>query len=272
MLTRGTDLPVLSWTMKDGANFTVFELSEALRAYGWQVPAYTMPANLTDLAICRIVVRHGMRMDLSNLFLDDMREVMERFAAQPPDRTARPHRPGRLQPRVAPGGGPPPARLVDRPAVRDRVGGVRARRVPVRRRARQPDRRRDLLLRRIALLHERRGPAARPGAVERGVARPPGHRGPVRRNPLLQLDHPRGPQRRARHPGADPPGLGAGRGGVDLLPRRQLRRDRRHLRQPVVPAARRHPLADRDAEHGRARSSSASRRSRRSSSPTPARC
>ena len=90
MLTRGTELPVLSWTMKEGANFTVFELSEALRAYGWQVPAYTMPANLTDLAICRIVVRHGMSMDLSNLFLADMREVMERFAAQPPDRTPDP--------------------------------------------------------------------------------------------------------------------------------------------------------------------------------------
>jgi len=80
MLTRGTDLPVLSWTVEDGANFTVFELSEALRAYGWQVPAYTMPADLTDLAICRIVVRHGLRLDLADLFLDDMRTVMDRFA------------------------------------------------------------------------------------------------------------------------------------------------------------------------------------------------
>jgi glutamate decarboxylase len=95
MLSRGTDLPVLAWTMKDGANFTVFELSDALRSYGWQVPAYTMPANLTDLGICRIVVRHGMRMDLSNLFLADMREVVERFAAQAPDRTPDPTaRPG----------------------------------------------------------------------------------------------------------------------------------------------------------------------------------
>lgn len=91
MLTRGTDLPVLSWTMEEGANFTVFELSDALRSYGWQVPAYTMPANLTDLAICRIVVRHGLRMDLADLFLDDMRQVVDRFAAQPersPDATA----------------------------------------------------------------------------------------------------------------------------------------------------------------------------------------
>jgi glutamate decarboxylase len=83
MLTRGTDLPVLSWTMEEGANFTVFELSDALRSFGWQVPAYTMPANLTDLAICRIVVRHGLRMDLADLFLADMRTVLEGFASHP---------------------------------------------------------------------------------------------------------------------------------------------------------------------------------------------
>ncbi len=83
ILTRGTDLPVLSWTMADGANFSVFELSEALRAYGWQVPAYTMPADLTDLAICRIVVRHGLRRDLADLLLDDMRDVVDRFVGDP---------------------------------------------------------------------------------------------------------------------------------------------------------------------------------------------
>lgn len=83
ILTRGTDLPVLSWTTTDDANFTVFELSDALRRYGWQVPAYTMPENRTDLAICRIVVRHGLRMDLADLFLEDMRQALDRFAAEP---------------------------------------------------------------------------------------------------------------------------------------------------------------------------------------------
>jgi glutamate decarboxylase len=92
MLTRGTDLPVLSWTVTDDANFTVFELSEVLRAYGWQVPAYTMPENLTDLAICRIVVRHGLRRDLADLFLDDLQTVLDRFASHR-DRTISPTSP-----------------------------------------------------------------------------------------------------------------------------------------------------------------------------------
>ena len=42
-----------------------------------------MPADLTDLAICRIVVRHGLRLDLAELLLNDMREVVDRFAGDP---------------------------------------------------------------------------------------------------------------------------------------------------------------------------------------------
>ena len=83
MITRGSDLPLLSWSLKDGANFTLFELSDALRRYGWQVPAYTLPADLDDMAICRIVVRHGLSMDLSDLLLNDFQEVLDRFAKEP---------------------------------------------------------------------------------------------------------------------------------------------------------------------------------------------
>ena len=83
MITRGTDLPLLSWSLKKGANFTLFELSDALRRYGWQVPAYTLPAHLEDMAICRIVVRHGLRRDLADLLLDDFQEVLDRFAKEP---------------------------------------------------------------------------------------------------------------------------------------------------------------------------------------------
>jgi glutamate decarboxylase len=83
IITRGTDLPLLSWSLKDGANFTLFELSDALRRYGWQVPAYTLPADLEDMTICRIVVRHGLSLDLSNLLLDDFRQVLDRFAREP---------------------------------------------------------------------------------------------------------------------------------------------------------------------------------------------
>ena len=51
----------------------MFDLSERLRMRGWQVPAYTFPENLTDMAVMRIVVRNGFSMDLANLLLDDVR-------------------------------------------------------------------------------------------------------------------------------------------------------------------------------------------------------
>ena len=53
--------------------YWVFDVSERLRMRGWQVPAYTFPANLTDMAVMRIVMRNGFTMDLANLLLDDLR-------------------------------------------------------------------------------------------------------------------------------------------------------------------------------------------------------
>ena len=43
----------------DVTNYNVFDVSAGLRERGWQVPAYTFPANREDLAALRIVVRNG---------------------------------------------------------------------------------------------------------------------------------------------------------------------------------------------------------------------
>jgi len=83
IIARGTDLPIVAWQLKKGANFTLFEFSDAVRSHGWQLPAYTMPADRTDLAICRIVVRHGFSRDLASLLLRDIGQVLDRFAAEP---------------------------------------------------------------------------------------------------------------------------------------------------------------------------------------------
>ena len=60
LLTRGDQLPVFAFKVKDEIdNYTVFDVSNALRERGWQVPAYTFPTNRTDLAALRVVVRSG---------------------------------------------------------------------------------------------------------------------------------------------------------------------------------------------------------------------
>src|SRR5438034_6067158 len=51
LLTRGDELPVFAVALKpEVENFTVFDVSNALRERGWLVPAYTFPENSTDLA------------------------------------------------------------------------------------------------------------------------------------------------------------------------------------------------------------------------------
>jgi glutamate decarboxylase len=74
LLSDGSDLPVFAFKLRDDVDkYSVFDISERLRMRGWQVPAYTFPENLTDMAVMRIVIRNGFSMDLANLLLDDMR-------------------------------------------------------------------------------------------------------------------------------------------------------------------------------------------------------
>jgi glutamate decarboxylase len=65
LLTKGDALPMFAFKLKDDVeNFTVFDVSAALRERGWQVPAYTFPKNTEDLAVLRVVVRRGFTMDV----------------------------------------------------------------------------------------------------------------------------------------------------------------------------------------------------------------
>jgi glutamate decarboxylase len=84
LLTRGDELPVFAFTLADEVdNFTVFDVSNALRERGWQVPAYTFPKNRTDLAALRVVVRQGFGHDMADLLVGDFERVLPRLQAQP---------------------------------------------------------------------------------------------------------------------------------------------------------------------------------------------
>ncbi len=83
LLSDGSDIPVFCWKLKKPTNFTVFDLSERLRYKGWLIPAYTLPENLTDVAVMRIVVKEGFTMELANMLLDDIKHILEHFASLP---------------------------------------------------------------------------------------------------------------------------------------------------------------------------------------------
>ncbi|BCP55550.1 glutamate decarboxylase [Kaistia sp. 32K] len=79
-------IPALCWKLKDAngiGGYTLYDLADRLRSRGWQVPAYSMPADRQDLVIQRILVRHGVSLDLASLLLDDMRRAIDFFAKHP---------------------------------------------------------------------------------------------------------------------------------------------------------------------------------------------
>jgi glutamate decarboxylase len=83
LLSDGTETPVFAFTVKDGTPFTVFDVSDRLRAKGWQVPAYTMPDDATDVAVLRIVVREGFSFDLADDLLADLADSVDYLREHP---------------------------------------------------------------------------------------------------------------------------------------------------------------------------------------------
>jgi len=83
LLTRGDELPVFAFKTSDEVdNFTVFDVSNAMRERGWQVPAYTFPKNREDLAALRVVVRRGFTHDMADLLLADLKRQLPRLQGQ----------------------------------------------------------------------------------------------------------------------------------------------------------------------------------------------
>ncbi len=79
-------IPAVAWALKDDAGslgFNLYELADRLRTRGWQVPAYSMPANRQDLVVQRILVRHGVSRDLAELLLADIARSVDYLREHP---------------------------------------------------------------------------------------------------------------------------------------------------------------------------------------------
>jgi glutamate decarboxylase len=79
-------IAAVSWKLTDGAQhpFNLFDVADRLRAHGWLVPAYTLPPHLEDLAIQRILVRHGFSRDMADLLLADIHRSLKTLDEHPP--------------------------------------------------------------------------------------------------------------------------------------------------------------------------------------------
>ncbi|QDT01986.1 Glutamate decarboxylase beta [Rubripirellula lacrimiformis] len=78
-------IPALCWKVKQGVDpgFTLYDFADRLRARGWQVPAYSLPADQQQMVIQRILVRHGVSRDLGELLMEDMKRAIDHFEKHP---------------------------------------------------------------------------------------------------------------------------------------------------------------------------------------------
>lgn len=87
--------PLFIWTMspeydKD-AKWTLFDLQDKLMQSGWMVPAYTMPKDIEDMVVMRIVVRQGMSRDMADMLIEDITNAvaeLEKLEYPTPSRIA----------------------------------------------------------------------------------------------------------------------------------------------------------------------------------------
>jgi glutamate decarboxylase len=93
LITAGDQLPVFAFTTKpEVTSFTVFDVSRRLRERGWLVPAYSFPANRTDLSVLRVVCRNGFSHDMGALFLADLERLLPELANECPPGHSLPQR------------------------------------------------------------------------------------------------------------------------------------------------------------------------------------
>ena len=78
-------IPAVCWSLKENitSNFSLYDLGDKLRGKGWQVPAYSMPANREDLVVQRILVRHGVSRDLGDILINDIKKAITFFEKNP---------------------------------------------------------------------------------------------------------------------------------------------------------------------------------------------
>lgn len=81
LLSKGDELPVFAFCLRPEAHmFSLYDLSERLRAEGWQVPVYTLAKNLEHMTVMRIVVKENFSRDMAELLVQSIQRQLKLFA------------------------------------------------------------------------------------------------------------------------------------------------------------------------------------------------
>jgi glutamate decarboxylase len=78
-------IPGSCWKIKDrqATSFSLYDLADRLRVRGWQVPAYPMPANRSDMVVQRVLTRFGVSRDLAAVLIEDLKNAIDYLEEHP---------------------------------------------------------------------------------------------------------------------------------------------------------------------------------------------
>ena len=78
--SKTLDNPLFIWRLdpeyEKKAKWTLYDLQDKLMMSGWMVPAYSMPKNIEDMVVMRIVVRQGMSRDMADMLIGDIKNAV----------------------------------------------------------------------------------------------------------------------------------------------------------------------------------------------------
>ncbi|MFR9503660.1 MAG: glutamate decarboxylase [Rikenellaceae bacterium] len=81
--SSSVDNPLFIWYMDEEYNktakWTLYDLQNRLQQNGWMIPAYTMPEDIDDMIVMRVVVRQGMTRDMADMLMEDIHTAVEEF-------------------------------------------------------------------------------------------------------------------------------------------------------------------------------------------------
>lgn len=83
ILSKDVGVPVVAFSLKDSSKYTAFEISENLRRFGWIIPAYTMPPDVQDVAVLRVVIREDFSHTLAERLISDIEKVLKQIETLP---------------------------------------------------------------------------------------------------------------------------------------------------------------------------------------------
>ncbi len=76
VINAAEEMPIICFSLKNEYKWTLFDLSDKLRQNGWQVPSYTLPENLHEKIISRIVIRSDFTIPLAADLINDIRAAV----------------------------------------------------------------------------------------------------------------------------------------------------------------------------------------------------